>query len=246
MKRVFSTEALCSVTHKPANPRQNAGLLPSSCVFTQQEPFWEPWCSCWCLYRGHWRSSFYVCPIHCPSLHRQVYSRPSSLVSSSPQRSTSSEADGERQFNLNGNSVPTATQTLMTMYRRRSPEEFNPKLVGASCLCLKLFYIRAITFKNICNLSKLINISVKKHFPRSTADFYLNLSFDCRTASSEKEMSCRVTGDICFLSRLECLSQPTNKYVISQPMFKKRQLTFTRRCTHKAIKTIRILLTCFT
>uniref|UniRef100_A0A2R9A914 TBC1 domain family member 9 n=1 Tax=Pan paniscus TaxID=9597 RepID=A0A2R9A914_PANPA len=58
----------------------------------------------------------------------EVYSRPSSLVSSSPQRSTSSDADGERQFNLNGNSVPTATQTLMTMYRRRSPEEFNPKL----------------------------------------------------------------------------------------------------------------------
>ncbi|XP_008571503.1 PREDICTED: TBC1 domain family member 9 [Galeopterus variegatus] len=58
----------------------------------------------------------------------EVYSRPSSLVSSSPQRSTSSEADGERQFNLNGNSAPTATQTLMTMYRRRSPEEFNPKL----------------------------------------------------------------------------------------------------------------------
>uniref|UniRef100_A0A5F4W5S4 TBC1 domain family member 9 n=1 Tax=Callithrix jacchus TaxID=9483 RepID=A0A5F4W5S4_CALJA len=58
----------------------------------------------------------------------EVYSRPSSLVSCSPQRSTSSEADGERQFNLNGNSVPTATQTLMTMYRRRSPEEFNPKL----------------------------------------------------------------------------------------------------------------------
>uniref|UniRef100_A0A8C5KE76 TBC1 domain family, member 9 n=1 Tax=Jaculus jaculus TaxID=51337 RepID=A0A8C5KE76_JACJA len=58
----------------------------------------------------------------------EVYSRPSSLVSSSPQRSSSSDADGERQFNLNGNSVPTATQTLMTMYRRRSPEEFNPKL----------------------------------------------------------------------------------------------------------------------
>ncbi|XP_032990340.1 TBC1 domain family member 9 isoform X2 [Rhinolophus ferrumequinum] len=59
---------------------------------------------------------------------REVYSRPSSLVSSSPQRSTSSDAEGERPFNLNGNSVPTATQTLMTMYRRRSPEEFNPKL----------------------------------------------------------------------------------------------------------------------
>uniref|UniRef100_G3TZ64 TBC1 domain family member 9 n=1 Tax=Loxodonta africana TaxID=9785 RepID=G3TZ64_LOXAF len=60
--------------------------------------------------------------------HGQVYSRPSSLVSCSPQRSASSDMDGERQFNLNGNSVPTATQTLMTMYRRRSPEEFNPKL----------------------------------------------------------------------------------------------------------------------
>ncbi|KAM7168534.1 TBC1 domain family member 9 isoform 4-T4 [Macrochelys suwanniensis] len=58
----------------------------------------------------------------------EVYSRPSSMVSSSPQRSLSSEADGERQFNLNGNSIPTATQALMTMYRRRSPEEFNPKL----------------------------------------------------------------------------------------------------------------------
>uniref|UniRef100_A0A8C0W0R2 TBC1 domain family member 9 n=1 Tax=Castor canadensis TaxID=51338 RepID=A0A8C0W0R2_CASCN len=58
----------------------------------------------------------------------EVYSRPSSLVSSSPQRSTSSDAEGERQFNLNSNSVPTATQTLMTMYRQRSPEEFNPKL----------------------------------------------------------------------------------------------------------------------
>ncbi|XP_074807004.1 TBC1 domain family member 9 isoform X3 [Natator depressus] len=58
----------------------------------------------------------------------EVYSRPSSIVSSSPQRSLSSEADGERQFNLNGNSIPTATQALMTMYRRKSPEEFNPKL----------------------------------------------------------------------------------------------------------------------
>uniref|UniRef100_A0A6Q2WZC9 TBC1 domain family member 9 n=1 Tax=Esox lucius TaxID=8010 RepID=A0A6Q2WZC9_ESOLU len=37
-------------------------------------------------------------------------------------------SEGERQFNLNDNSVPTATQALMTMYRRRSPEEFNPKL----------------------------------------------------------------------------------------------------------------------
>uniref|UniRef100_A0A4W5PLQ2 TBC1 domain family member 9 n=1 Tax=Hucho hucho TaxID=62062 RepID=A0A4W5PLQ2_9TELE len=40
----------------------------------------------------------------------------------------SSDDEGERQFNLNDNSVPTATQALMTMYRRRSPEEFNPKL----------------------------------------------------------------------------------------------------------------------
>ncbi|KAL6084737.1 hypothetical protein STEG23_010520 [Scotinomys teguina] len=64
----------------------------------------------------------------CNSSDDEVYSRPSSLVSSSPQRSTASDPDGERPFNLNGNSVPTATQTLMTMYRRRSPEEFNPKL----------------------------------------------------------------------------------------------------------------------
>lgn len=77
--------------------------------------------------------------VPCRSLHWQVYSRPSSLLSSSPQRSTSSDADGERQFNLNGNSVPTATQTLMTMYRRRSPEEFNPKLVGATPSCF-LYY----------------------------------------------------------------------------------------------------------
>lgn len=77
-------------------------------------------------------------PASCCSLCWQVYSRPSSLVSSSPQRSNSSDADGERQFNLNGNSVPTATQTLMTMYRRRSPEEFNPKLVSAASSCLEL------------------------------------------------------------------------------------------------------------
>ncbi|XP_076004132.1 TBC1 domain family member 9 isoform X2 [Genypterus blacodes] len=55
----------------------------------------------------------------------EVYSQ-GSLLSSSPQHSLSSE--GERQFNLNDSSVPTATQALMTMYRRRSPEEFNPKL----------------------------------------------------------------------------------------------------------------------
>uniref|UniRef100_A0A8C5CAU2 TBC1 domain family member 9 n=1 Tax=Gadus morhua TaxID=8049 RepID=A0A8C5CAU2_GADMO len=50
-----------------------------------------------------------------------------SLLSCSPPRS-SLGSDGERQFNLNDSSVPTATQALMTMYRRRSPEEFNPKL----------------------------------------------------------------------------------------------------------------------
>uniref|UniRef100_A0A4W3K7P1 TBC1 domain family member 9 n=1 Tax=Callorhinchus milii TaxID=7868 RepID=A0A4W3K7P1_CALMI len=60
----------------------------------------------------------------------EVFSRQSSIISGSPQRSLSStsDTDGERQFNQNGNSVPTATQTLMTMYRRRSPEEFNPKV----------------------------------------------------------------------------------------------------------------------
>uniref|UniRef100_A0A8C2WNM5 TBC1 domain family member 9 n=1 Tax=Cyclopterus lumpus TaxID=8103 RepID=A0A8C2WNM5_CYCLU len=56
----------------------------------------------------------------------EVYSQSGSLLSSSPQYSSSSE--GERTFNLNDRSVPTATQALMTMYRRRSPEEFNPKL----------------------------------------------------------------------------------------------------------------------
>ncbi|XP_026795529.2 TBC1 domain family member 9 [Pangasianodon hypophthalmus] len=59
----------------------------------------------------------------------EVYSQHSSLLSCSPQRSSlGSEGESERQFNLNDNSVPTATQALMTMYRRRSPEEFNPKL----------------------------------------------------------------------------------------------------------------------
>ncbi|KAJ8000704.1 hypothetical protein DPEC_G00183120 [Dallia pectoralis] len=54
-----------------------------------------------------------------------------SLLSSSPQQSSlgsEGSSEGERQFNLNDNSVPTATQALMTMYRQRSPEEFNPKL----------------------------------------------------------------------------------------------------------------------
>uniref|UniRef100_A0A672NUZ3 TBC1 domain family member 9 n=1 Tax=Sinocyclocheilus grahami TaxID=75366 RepID=A0A672NUZ3_SINGR len=52
-----------------------------------------------------------------------------SVLSCSPQRSAlGSEGDSDRQFNLNDNRVPTATQALMTMYRRRSPEEFNPKL----------------------------------------------------------------------------------------------------------------------
>lgn len=56
----------------------------------------------------------------------EVYSQHGSLLSSSPQHSLGSE--GERKFNLNDSSVPTATQALMTMYRRNSPEEFNPKL----------------------------------------------------------------------------------------------------------------------
>uniref|UniRef100_A0A3Q0SKI9 TBC1 domain family member 9 n=1 Tax=Amphilophus citrinellus TaxID=61819 RepID=A0A3Q0SKI9_AMPCI len=56
----------------------------------------------------------------------EAYSQHGSLLSSSPQHSLSSE--GERKFNLNDSSVPTATQALMTMYRRNSPEEFNPKL----------------------------------------------------------------------------------------------------------------------
>uniref|UniRef100_A0A8C2J6E3 TBC1 domain family member 9 n=1 Tax=Cyprinus carpio TaxID=7962 RepID=A0A8C2J6E3_CYPCA len=52
-----------------------------------------------------------------------------SLSSSDDERSAlSSEGDSDRQFNLNDSRVPTATQALMTMYRRRSPEEFNPKL----------------------------------------------------------------------------------------------------------------------
>ncbi|NP_001131090.1 TBC1 domain family member 9 [Xenopus tropicalis] len=62
------------------------------------------------------------------SLDEEVYSRASVFVSCSPKQSVGNETDGERQFNLNCNSAPTATQTLMTMYRRRSPEEFNPKL----------------------------------------------------------------------------------------------------------------------
>ncbi|KAA8594689.1 hypothetical protein FQN60_011824 [Etheostoma spectabile] len=56
----------------------------------------------------------------------EVSSQHGSQLSSSPQHSLSSE--GERTFNLNDSRVPTATQALMTMYRRRSPEEFNPKL----------------------------------------------------------------------------------------------------------------------
>uniref|UniRef100_A0A8C1NS93 TBC1 domain family member 9 n=1 Tax=Cyprinus carpio TaxID=7962 RepID=A0A8C1NS93_CYPCA len=52
-----------------------------------------------------------------------------SALSCSPQRSAlSSDGERDRQFNLNESRVPTATQALMTMYRRRSPEEFNPKL----------------------------------------------------------------------------------------------------------------------
>ncbi|XP_051560805.1 TBC1 domain family member 9-like [Myxocyprinus asiaticus] len=59
----------------------------------------------------------------------EVYSQQGSVLSCSPHRSAfGSEGESERQFNLNDNRVPTATQALMTMYRRRSPEEFNPKL----------------------------------------------------------------------------------------------------------------------
>ncbi|KAJ7428663.1 hypothetical protein WISP_01049 [Willisornis vidua] len=58
----------------------------------------------------------------------EVFTRSSSIISGSPHKSLSSESEGERQFNLNDNGIPTATQALMTMYRRRSPEEFNPKL----------------------------------------------------------------------------------------------------------------------
>lgn len=54
----------------------------------------------------------------------QVYSQHGSLLSSSLG------SESERTFNLNDSSVPTASQALMTMYRRRSPEEFNPKLVS--------------------------------------------------------------------------------------------------------------------
>uniref|UniRef100_A0A3Q3FUS1 TBC1 domain family member 9 n=1 Tax=Labrus bergylta TaxID=56723 RepID=A0A3Q3FUS1_9LABR len=56
----------------------------------------------------------------------EAYSQHGSLLSSSPQHSLGSES--ERTFNLNDSSVPTATQALMTLYRRGSPEEFNPKL----------------------------------------------------------------------------------------------------------------------
>lgn len=62
------------------------------------------------------------------SSDNEVFPRVSSGVSSSPQSGLSSVSDGEPQYNLNGNGAPTATQTLMNMYRRRSPEEFNPKL----------------------------------------------------------------------------------------------------------------------
>ncbi|XP_075055550.1 TBC1 domain family member 9 isoform X3 [Mixophyes fleayi] len=62
------------------------------------------------------------------SMDEEVYSWASSFVSCSPPQRFRAEADGNRQINFNGNSAPTATQTLMTMYRRRSPEEFNPKL----------------------------------------------------------------------------------------------------------------------
>ncbi|XP_029453254.1 TBC1 domain family member 9 isoform X2 [Rhinatrema bivittatum] len=57
----------------------------------------------------------------------EAYSRASSLASSSPYQPLCSEAESERPFNLNRGSAPTVTQTLMTMYRKRSPDEFSPK-----------------------------------------------------------------------------------------------------------------------
>ncbi|KAG9480108.1 hypothetical protein GDO78_011882 [Eleutherodactylus coqui] len=62
------------------------------------------------------------------SIEEEADSRATGFVSCSPHQRLRVEADGDRHVNLNGNSAPTATQTLMTMYRRRSPEEFNPKL----------------------------------------------------------------------------------------------------------------------
>nr|DBA28973.1 TPA: hypothetical protein GDO54_009249 [Pyxicephalus adspersus] len=62
------------------------------------------------------------------SMSEEVSSKASSFVSCSPQLRHRTEVDGDRPINLNGNTAPTATQTLMTMYRRKSPEEFNPKL----------------------------------------------------------------------------------------------------------------------
>ncbi|XP_053317053.1 TBC1 domain family member 9 [Spea bombifrons] len=62
------------------------------------------------------------------SLDDEVCSRSGGFLPCFPQQSLSGEVDATRPFNLNGNSAPTTTQTLMTMYRRRSPEEFNPKL----------------------------------------------------------------------------------------------------------------------
>lgn len=78
---------------------------------------------CVCVY-------IYVAAVSHAVLCVQVYSQQGSVLSCSPQCSAlGSEGESERQFNLNDNRVPTATQALMTMYRRRSPEEFNPKLV---------------------------------------------------------------------------------------------------------------------
>uniref|UniRef100_A0A3B3SSU2 TBC1 domain family member 9 n=1 Tax=Paramormyrops kingsleyae TaxID=1676925 RepID=A0A3B3SSU2_9TELE len=56
------------------------------------------------------------------ALPSQAYSHQSSLPS------CGSEPECERLFSLSDDSIPTASQALMTMYRRKSPEEFNPKL----------------------------------------------------------------------------------------------------------------------
>uniref|UniRef100_A0A8C5LYK0 TBC1 domain family member 9 n=1 Tax=Leptobrachium leishanense TaxID=445787 RepID=A0A8C5LYK0_9ANUR len=60
----------------------------------------------------------------------EVSSGASNVMLDHPSQRHRSEGDGERQFNLNGNSAPTIKHTLMTMYRRKSPEEFNPKLAN--------------------------------------------------------------------------------------------------------------------
>ncbi|KAL4618166.1 TBC1 domain family member 9-like isoform X1 [Arapaima gigas] len=56
------------------------------------------------------------------SSDEEAYSRQSSLPS------CGSEPESERQFSMSDDGLLAAAQPLMTMYRRRSPEEFSPKL----------------------------------------------------------------------------------------------------------------------